>query len=131
MSANCIFCKIIKGQIPSHKLLETDLVYAFLDISPVSKGHVDHAQFLHQVPDESLAALLPAAKKIAAALGAENYNILQNNGRIAHQAVDHVHVHVIPKTETSGLGIVWPNTSPSQDELTRIATEIKDKVAHL
>ncbi|OAJ43907.1 hypothetical protein BDEG_27221 [Batrachochytrium dendrobatidis JEL423] len=136
MSASCLFCKIIKGVIPSHKVLENELVYAFLDINPLSKGHVlvipkYHAQFVHQVPDDTLAAIGPAIKKVALALGAENYNVLQNNGRLAHQEVDHVHFHVIPKDEQFGLGINWPITSLSQPELAKIAEDISGKIANL
>ncbi|KAK5670297.1 Adenosine 5'-monophosphoramidase [Batrachochytrium dendrobatidis] len=132
MSASCLFCK---GVIPSHKVLENELVYAFLDINPLSKGHLVipkyHAQFVHQVPDDALAAIGPAIKKVALALGAENYNVLQNNGRLAHQEVDHVHFHVIPKDEQFGLGINWPITSLSQPELAKIAEDISGKIANL
>ncbi|KAL5039128.1 Adenosine 5'-monophosphoramidase [Batrachochytrium dendrobatidis] len=132
MSASCLFCK---GVIPSHKVLENELVYAFLDINPLSKGHLVipkyHAQFVHQVPDDTLAAIGPAIKKVALALGAENYNVLQNNGRLAHQEVDHVHFHVIPKDEQFGLGINWPITSLSQPELAKIAEDISGKIANL
>lgn len=94
--ANCIFCKIIAGQIPSLKLYDSEKTYAFLDIGPISEGHAlvipkHHGAKLHDIPDEHLTELLPVAKKIAIATGAEQYNILQNNGRMAHQMVDHVH----------------------------------------
>ncbi|EEB87769.1 hypothetical protein MPER_14748, partial [Moniliophthora perniciosa FA553] len=84
------------------KLIETDLSFSFLDIGPLSKGHAlvipkYHAQKMHELPDEHLIDILPIAKKIALAQGSENYNILQNNGKLAHQFVDHVHFHVIPK----------------------------------
>ncbi|TPX36213.1 hypothetical protein SmJEL517_g01505 [Synchytrium microbalum] len=133
MAANCIFCKIIKGAIPSHKVLETELTYAFLDISPLSTGHLvipkAHAQFFHQVPDENLADLLPVAKKVALAIGAKDYNLLQNNGRLAHQAVDHVHFHIIPKpNETEGLGIEWPMLKPTQEQLLATKNSIVEKL---
>ncbi|KAG1794553.1 HIT-like domain-containing protein, partial [Suillus plorans] len=84
----CIFFKIIKGEIPSFKLPETETSYSFLDISPLSKGHAliirkDHAKKLHELTDEYLMDMLSIANKIATAQGLENYNILQNNGRIA------------------------------------------------
>ncbi|KAG7444181.1 HIT-like protein [Guyanagaster necrorhizus] len=134
--ASCIFCKIIKGEIPSLKLLETDLSYAFLDIGPLSKGHAlvipkYHAEKLHQLPDEHLTDILPIAKRIAIAQGVENYNILQNNGRIAHQVVDHVHFHVIPKpsnTDKEGLVIGWPTQQIEKSELTKIFEELKEKI---
>ncbi|KAF8495178.1 HIT-like protein [Russula emetica] len=135
-AAKCVFCKIIKGEIPSLKLVETNLSYSFLDINPLSKGHAliipkYHAEKLHQLPDEYLADILPIAKKIAVAQGAENYNILQNNGRVAHQVVDHVHFHVIPKPSDSdkeGLVIGWPQTEPSMDELAAIQAELEAKL---
>ncbi|KAG8214912.1 HIT-like domain-containing protein [Butyriboletus roseoflavus] len=114
------------GDIPSFKLVETGLSYAFLDIGPLSQGHAliipkDHTVKMHELPDEYLADALPIAKKIALAQGLENYNIIQNNGRLAHQEVDHVHFHVIPKpNETEGIVFrpeTWPATKPSMDEL--------------
>ncbi|TFK97701.1 HIT-like protein [Pterulicium gracile] len=134
--ANCIFCKIVKGEIPSFKLIETELSYSFLDIGPVSKGHAlvipKHcAVKMHELPDEYLADAMPIAKKIAIALGVENYNILQNNGRIAHQEVDHVHFHVIPKysaTEHEGLNVGWPAQKPDMDALKKVHEEILGKL---
>lgn len=78
------------------KLYESDKTYAFLDIGPIAERHClvipkYHGAKLHDVPDEHLAELLPIAKKLAVAAGVKDYNILQNNGRIAHQVVDHVH----------------------------------------
>ncbi|KAF8657313.1 hypothetical protein AX16_002235 [Volvariella volvacea WC 439] len=122
------------GEIPSLKLIETELSYSFLDIGPLSKGHAlvipkYHAVKMHELPDEYLADALPIAKKIAIAQGAENYNILQNNGRLAHQLVDHVHFHVIPKpNEEEGLGVGWPRQEPSQEELKQIYEELKGKL---
>ncbi|KAF9019956.1 HIT-like protein [Hymenopellis radicata] len=134
--ASCLFCKIIKGEIPSYKLIETELSYSFLDIGPLSKGHAlvipkYHAEKLHMLPDEYLADALPIAKKIAIAQGVENYNILQNNGRIAHQIVDHVHFHVIPKPSDSaeeGLVIGWPTQKLEKEELVKIYEEMKNKL---
>ncbi|TFK85967.1 HIT-like protein [Polyporus arcularius HHB13444] len=134
--ASCIFCKIIKGEIPSFKLVETDTILSFLDIGPLSKGHAliipkYHAEKLHELPDEYLADVLPTAKKIALALNAENYNLLQNNGRIAHQEVDHVHFHVIPKPapgDNEGLVIGWPVQKLTMDELKKLQEELLTKL---
>ncbi|KAJ1916782.1 Adenosine 5'-monophosphoramidase [Tieghemiomyces parasiticus] len=134
MASSCLFCKIVKGAIPSAKLLETELSFAFLDIGPLSTGHAlvipkFHAEKLHEVPDEYLADLLPVAKKIATALGSENYNILQNNGRLAHQEVPHVHFHVIPKpNEREGLGIGWPVKATDKDDLKAVQESIINKL---
>jgi diadenosine tetraphosphate (Ap4A) HIT family hydrolase len=134
--AGCLFCKIIRGEIPSYKLVETELSFSFLDIGPLSKGHAlvipkYHAAKMHELPDEYLADAMPVAKKIALAQGVENYNILQNNGRIAHQVVDHVHFHVIPKPSESdkeGLVIGWPTQEPSKEELTKLREELNGKL---
>lgn len=90
MSEACVFCKIIKGGIPCHRILETPLTLAFLDINPLSPGHAliipkVHGAKLCGIPDENLADILPVAKRIAKAVGCADYNILQNNGRLAHQ----------------------------------------------
>ncbi|KAI9306962.1 HIT domain protein [Cunninghamella echinulata] len=131
---NCLFCKIIKGDIPSHKIAETDKSYAFLDINPLSEGHClvipkHHGEFFHQIPEEYLADILPLAKKIAVASGFEQYNLLQNNGPMAHQVVKHVHFHIIGKpNKEQGLGIVWPQQQVSQDDLKAYLSKIKEKL---
>ncbi|GAA6015500.1 hypothetical protein JCM11491_004373 [Sporobolomyces phaffii] len=134
---SCIFCKIIAGKIPSFKLIETDLSYAFLDIGPIAKGHSlvipkYHGAKLHDLPDETLTDILKNLKKIAVAQGLENYNVLQNNGRIAHQVVDHVHFHLIPKPSDSdkeGLVVGWPTQEGVEmDQLKAFAEEIKGKL---
>ncbi|WVN85495.1 uncharacterized protein L203_100641 [Cryptococcus depauperatus CBS 7841] len=136
--ASCLFCKIIKGEIPSMKLLETESVLAFMDIGPIAKGHClvipkYHAAKLTDLPNDQMKDILPTCKKLAAATGAENYNILQNNGRPAHQVVDHVHFHIIPKPaeagDNEGLVIGWPTQKDlSKDEITRIFEQMKSKL---
>lgn len=116
--AETIFGKILRGEIPSHKLYEDARVLAFLDIAPVSAGHAlvipkEPAETLDQLSDEAAAAVgrvLPRlCRALMAATGTREYNVLQNNGRLAHQAVDHVHFHIIPKPdEARGLGVKWP-----------------------
>jgi len=112
-----IFDKILSGDIPSWKVYEDDHVFAFLDIGPLSKGHTlvipqERKAYLHQLSDESAAALgrvLPRiCRAVLRATGATDYNVLQNNGRRASQAVMHVHFHIIPKVGRTGLGITWP-----------------------
>ncbi|KAL2850929.1 HIT-like protein [Aspergillus pseudodeflectus] len=132
--ASCIFCKIIKGDIPSFKLFESDKVFAFLDIQPLSRGHAlvipkYHGEKLTDIPDDYLSEVLPVAKKIAQATNAGAYNILQNNGTIAHQVVPHVHFHMIPKpNETEGLGIGWPTQATDMDKLKALYEEVKAKM---
>ncbi|KAF9870400.1 HIT domain-containing protein [Colletotrichum karsti] len=132
--ASCIFCKIIKGEIPCFKLFESDKTLAFLDINPLSRGHAlvipkYHGAKLSDVPDEHLSEILPIVKKLVTASGAEDYNVLQNNGRIAHQMVDHVHFHMIPKpNETEGLGVGWPQQATDMDKLKALFEELKSKM---
>ena len=131
--ADCIFCKIIKGEIPSVKLLETDKSYSFLDIGPLSRGHSliipkEHQEKMHQLSDDSLTDILVVAKKIALAQGIKDYNILQNNGKIAHQVVMHVHFHLIPKTESNGLRLDWKPKQPSHDEIKELGNQIRAKL---
>ena len=112
-----VFAKILRGEIPSHKLYEDELVFAFLDINPLSTGHAlvipkEPAVTLDQLSDESAAAIgrvLPRlCRAVLAATGATHFNVLQNNGAPAHQAVDHVHFHIIPKLpDGRGLGVGW------------------------
>ncbi|CRG87777.1 Hit family protein 1 [Talaromyces islandicus] len=122
------------GDIPSFKLFENDKVFAFLDIQPLSRGHAliipkFHGAKLVDIPDDSLTEVLPLAKKIAKATGAADYNILQNNGRAAHQVVDHVHFHVIPKpNEDEGLGITWPAQTTDMEKLKALFEELKSKM---
>ena len=113
-----IFSKIIAGSIPCHKVYEDAQVFAFLDIAPLSRGHTlvvpkEAAATMDQLSDESAAALgrvLPRiCRAVMAVTGVTDYNVLENNGVGAHQAVPHVHFHVIPKPGAeTGLGIEWP-----------------------
>ncbi|KAI6250492.1 Adenosine 5'-monophosphoramidase HNT1, partial [Erysiphe necator] len=130
-AAACIFCKIIKGDIPSFKLFESDKVLAFLDINPLSRGHAlvipkFHGEKLTDIPDDHLFEILPVVKKLVKATGAKDWNILQNNGRIAHQEVDHVHFHMIPKpNKLEGLVMEWSHQKICMDTLAKLSDEIK------
>ena len=118
MSADptCVFCKIVAGQIPSLAVQDDADTLAFLDINPLGEGHllvIPKAHYAHidEMPPAAVAAVtahLPRlAKAVMAATGAEGYNILQNNGEVAGQAVGHVHFHIIPRTAADGLGYRW------------------------
>ncbi len=113
-----VFSKIIRGEIPCHKVYEDERVLAFLDINPLSAGHTlvvpkEAARTLDALSDESAAAIGRALPRLCRAViqatGVKEYNVLENNGSGAHQAVAHVHFHIIPKPNRSaGLGIGWP-----------------------
>ena len=111
-----IFDKILAGEIPCHRVYEDELVFAFLDINPLSRGHVlliprERGAYLHELSDETAAALGRALPRLCRAVmrvtGASQYNVLQNNGPAAHQAIFHVHFHIIPRVGDQGLGIGW------------------------
>lgn len=113
---DCIFCKIIAGEIPSKTVYEDDNYKAILDISPASKGHViilpkNHANNIFEISDEDASGIMIVAKKIAAKLkkvfDCDGVNILQNNGEVAGQTVFHLHVHVIPRYENDNIKIKW------------------------
>ena len=129
-----IFQKIIDGEIPCHRVFENEHVLAFLDVAPLSRGHTlvipkEQASSLHELTPESGAALGEALVKVANAVvkatGSTQYNILQNNGELANQAVFHVHFHIIPKpTEQDGLCIQWKPQELVNSE--QLAQEIRE-----
>ena len=112
-----IFSKILRGEVPAHRVYEDERVFAFLDVGPLSPGHLlvipkEPAETLDQLSDESSAAIGRVLPRLCRALmkvtGTSQYNVLQNNGPLAHQAVFHVHFHIIPKpSEERGLGVGW------------------------
>ncbi|HEX6766722.1 MAG TPA: HIT family protein [Polyangiaceae bacterium] len=130
-----IFSKILRGEIPCHKIYEDDLVLAFLDIGPLSKGHVlvipkEPAETLDALSDESSAAIGRVLPRLCRAVkrvtGVEQYNVLENNGPRAHQAVFHVHFHIIPKpNETEGLGVVWRPGKLANDDGAALARDLR------
>src|SRR5688572_17757462 len=134
--AETIFTKILRNEIPCHRVYEDELVLAFLDINPISRGHTlviprEPAETLDQLSEESAAAIgkvLPRiARAVMEATGAKHYNILQNNGAPAHQAVFHVHFHIIPKYDDgAGLGIGWKQGKLEDPET--LAAAIADKL---
>ena len=132
--ADTVFSKILRGEIPSYKVYEDEHVYAFLDIGPLSRGHTlviprEPAATLDELSDEAAAAIgrvLPRlCRAVRAATGAPAFNVLQNNGALAHQAVMHVHFHIIPRYEDgSGLGIGWKPGELDAAEGAALAGEI-------
>lgn len=138
--SNCLFCKIAKGEIPSIKVYEDDGVLAFLDISPVEKGHTlviskrAHSEALIDTPPEILAEMLAAAKKIGAAMikaGWGGFNVAQNNYPDGGQAVPHIHFHIIPRAKGRTAPLEWKSGSnPYADDAERdaFAARIRDSI---
>jgi histidine triad (HIT) family protein len=136
--AETIFSKILRGEVPCHKLYEDAQVLAFLDIAPVAPGHAvvipkEPAETLDVLSDDSAAALgrvLPRlCRALRAVTGTREFNVLQNNGRLAHQAVDHVHFHIIPKpSEAQGLGVRWPAGKLDHEAAKGMAARVRELV---
>ncbi|MFP3870358.1 MAG: HIT family protein [Syntrophobacteria bacterium] len=134
---DCIFCKIVRGDIPSAKILETDTVLAFLDINPVSKGHTlvvpkKHYAAFSDIPPEVLIRLAEALQKVGIAvrsqLNSDGYNILLNNGLAAGQLIDHAHFHLIPRNQGDGV-MDWPAVHPyARGEMQAIRARLANAV---
>jgi histidine triad (HIT) family protein len=132
--ADTVFGKIVRGEIPCHKVYEDERVLAFLDINPLSDGHTlvvpkEAAETMDRLSDESAAALgrvLPRlCRAVMAATGVQEYNVLENNGAGAHQAIAHVHFHIIPKPNPrEGLGIGWPQKAYDREHSAALARRI-------
>ena len=129
-----IFDKIIDGDIPAHRVYEDDHVLALLDIGPLSDGHTlvipkERVAHLHELSEEAGAALgrvLPRlCRAVMRATGATAYNVLQNNGAAAHQAVFYVHFHIIPKFTDAGLGLSWVPGRLEENRAQELVREIK------
>lgn len=132
---DCIFCKIINGEIPSYKVYEDDHVLAFLDISQVSKGHTlvipkQHCNDLLSAETDSLKHVITAvqhvAQKIDAALKPDGINIVQNNRAFADQSVFHLHFHIMPRyaDDMDGFGYKWQTHEVEADEMNRLLRQI-------
>ena len=116
LNEDCIFCKIIRGEIPSFKLYDDDLTYAFMDINPLNDGHAlvipkCHVENIHSTPDEWFRPIMSTVRRIATAVNEvvqpEGINLLQANGPGAKQSVFHFHMHVIPRYAEDGAGMNW------------------------
>jgi histidine triad (HIT) family protein len=129
-----IFSKIIAGEIPCHKVFETDRTLAFLDINPLSPGHTlvipkECKAKLHELSGESMADLGVVLAKVAAVVGGDNYNVLQNNGSLAHQEVMHVHFHIIPKPSGDlGLGVRWHSLPTDHAAFAQLAQQFRERL---
>ena len=131
---HCIFCKIVRGEVPSAGVLETAETVAFLDINPLNPGHTllvprEHHAHLGELPEALAAAagsLLPRlCRAVKAATGAEGLNVIINNGRVAGQTIDHCHWHIIPRFANDPVRWPWPQGKCTAEELSRITSRIR------
>ncbi len=132
--ADCIFCLIAAGKIPSKKVYEDSKVLAFLDINPVTEGHTlvvpkMHYDTISQVPDAELGVIFGVVKKLATnlkeKLGADGLNIMQNNGKAAGQEIPHFHVHIIPRKINDGRFTLRPGKKAEGDALDKALQKLK------
>jgi diadenosine tetraphosphate (Ap4A) HIT family hydrolase len=137
----CIFCEIAAKRIPAHIVYEDDLCIAFMDLMPITLGHVlvipkIHAENIWELPADAAAALLPAAQKVATALRnsglpVEGLNLHMANGHIAGQSVFHAHLHVVPRSKGDGFGLKFPpgyGAEADQNELAALAQTIRQSL---
>jgi histidine triad (HIT) family protein len=134
--AETMFARILRGEVPCHKVYEDEKVLAFLDIGPLSRGHTlvipkEPAVTLDQLSDDSAAAIGRVLPRLCRAVkqvsGCSAYNVLENNGPLAHQAVFHVHFHIIPKPDDRmGLGVGWPSGHLDQKDAAELAAKLRE-----
>ncbi len=131
---DCVFCKIVAGEIPCFKLYEDDATLAFMDINPVHPGHAlaiarDHYPDLFAIPPDLLAATTATVQRVAGAiqktLSPPGMNVLQCNGAAAAQSVPHFHMHAIPRHADDGLAMNWGLRPGNMDEIAALAKDIR------
>ena len=131
--ANCIFCKIAAGEIPSKTLYEDEQFRVILDLGPAAKGHAlilprEHYANIYEIPEETAALSMRLAKKMAVLItekmNCDGFNIVQNNGAVAGQTVSHFHMHLIPRYKDDRQTIGWKPGEPTQEELEEIKNTI-------
>lgn len=132
---DCLFCKIVRGEIPSKKVFEDEFTLGFLDIRPISKGHTiiipkNHYETLGDIKEEDIAHLFETVKKVAQLLydklHIDGYNIVMNNYEAAGQVIFHSHVHVIPRNKRDGLiKLDVPKKEASEEHLNMVLSQLK------
>jgi histidine triad (HIT) family protein len=132
---DCVFCKIVKGEIPTNKIYEDGNFLAILDINPVNPGHSllmikNHHKNIYETPDEILCKIGPVLKKISNAVkdgvGADGINIIMNNEEISGQMIPHTHFHVIPRFANDGFRHWLGKPYPNKEETIKITKKIKN-----
>jgi histidine triad (HIT) family protein len=132
--ANCVFCKIVAGQLPSFKLLEDEATIAFMDINPVNPGHAlavakGHWPTVDVIPADVLAAVARTAQKIAkasiAALKPAGVNLVQANGAAAGQSVPHLHIHIMPRRPGDDVSLNWEPKPGDRAEIEAVCRKLK------
>ena len=134
---DCIFCKIVAGEIPCFKLYEDELTMSFMDINPAAPGHClviakEHAPNVFEIDEDALASVIRTAKRVAsavnAALAPEGINLLQANGPGAAQSVEHLHFHILPRSVGDDLLLNWPVEAGDMEAIGELAERIRGHV---
>lgn len=132
---NCIFCKIANGEIPSKTIYEDERFRVILDLGPATRGHAlilpkAHADNLYALEEETAGEVMKLARKMALQmrdrLGADGFNLVQNNGEAAGQTVMHFHLHLIPRYKDDGQHILWEPGQASSEELEEVRRQIAE-----
>ena len=131
---DCLFCKIVAGEIPATRVDEDEQTVTFMDISPGTRGHAlvvprNHARDLYDIDPEDLAAVGRAAQRVAArqrdALSADGVNLLNSCGQAAWQTVFHFHLHVVPRYAGDGLKLPWTPAPGDPDDIAAAGEELR------
>ncbi|KAA3624713.1 MAG: HIT family protein [Proteobacteria bacterium] len=137
MKTDCIFCKIIAGEVPSFKIYEDDETYAFMDIHPVHPGHAlvvpkTHAADVFEVSEEAIVAAARTARRVARAVNEivrpDGMNLLQCNGKAAAQSVLHLHIHVLPRADGDDAPLNWELKPGDMDDIGQLAEKIRARI---
>ena len=137
MSDECVFCKIIAGEIPSFRLYEDEHTLAFMDINPANEGHAlvipkEHARDVHAISDEAIARTVVTARRVAGAVEAtvspDGLNLVQCNGPAAGQSVFHLHMHVLPRRDGDDLKMNWGLNPGDMDAIGALAGRIRERL---
>ncbi|MBI4896290.1 MAG: HIT family protein [Candidatus Aenigmarchaeota archaeon] len=138
-SKECLFCKIVRGEIPSKKIYEDSDIFAFLDINPANKGHTlvipkKHKEMIYDLDEQTLSKLMSVVKNLATMiktkLHADGVNVMQNNGQAAGQIVSHFHVHIVPRFLGDKVLITYQRAALSEsdfDALVKLLSQKQEK----
>jgi histidine triad (HIT) family protein len=135
--SDCIFCKISKDEIPSQSIFENSKIKVIVDRYPANKGHIlivpkQHIENIFDIDPAYAGRLFELAAKMATVVkntfNCENINIVQNNGPLAGQTVNHFHIHIIPRFEGDNVNVSWPQMEMTEEEFKAIAAELREFV---
>lgn len=131
---NCVFCRIVKGELPASRVFEDESTLVFMDLQSVNPGHMlvvvkPHRANIYELDDELAGAALRTAARMAravkAVVGCEGVTLLQANEKAGAQTVFHFHIHVVPRWEGDGMALAWPAKNPPREALEEMAAKLR------